>query len=403
MAGDVQGVVTTTAFGQGIDVGGVRVIIHNEALFDAIEYKQQSGRAGRDGALAYSYVFVNQHKQPIIPTPDLLSMGSLVNMIWNNTECCQISLTTFIDGPDLTKNCLLAEATPCDVCVQSGYAVILAEMPQPISTETPRPIPLLPQSEQATPLPPPSFQIMSFSSSNPTLSLGKHVLTSDNDRYTKQSRTGKSCAQIVCYLITASADSLPVGQRIGPPHRLPLHGPGIYWQQLAFLERHGRDVHAKIQPMDMLVKLKPFCIFCWVLEGVYDANHHTEKCYKGGRARSFFSWNMRHRPFPKGPCWKCLLPEQDTGPHKGPTRVRDQCVYRDIVDPIAWGVFMNPFMHPKLLEIFDFAENTEFTTYSLWAFKTVIDKLAHFNLVEIACFVFQLMGELDDTERLLEL
>ena len=103
VAGDVQGVMATTAFGQGIDVGGVRVVIHNEVLFNVIEYQQQSGHAGRDGRLAYSFIFVNEQKQPIIPTPDLLGISSLVDMIWSNSKCQQIALTVFMDGPGLTK------------------------------------------------------------------------------------------------------------------------------------------------------------------------------------------------------------------------------------------------------------------------------------------------------------
>ena len=44
---------------------------------------------------------------------------------------------------------------------------------------------------------------------------------------------------------------------------------------------------------------------------------------------------------------------------------------------------MNPFICPRVLKHFDFADNTDFATYLAWAFKTVINKPDHFNLVEI--------------------
>ncbi|KAF8585154.1 P-loop containing nucleoside triphosphate hydrolase protein, partial [Ramaria rubella] len=47
--GEVQGVVATTAFGQGINVPGVRVVVINELAYSGLDLSQQLGRGGRDG------------------------------------------------------------------------------------------------------------------------------------------------------------------------------------------------------------------------------------------------------------------------------------------------------------------------------------------------------------------
>ncbi len=51
-AGELQVVVATSAFGEGIDLPDVRHVVLYHLNFDFTEFNQQSGRAGRDGAQA---------------------------------------------------------------------------------------------------------------------------------------------------------------------------------------------------------------------------------------------------------------------------------------------------------------------------------------------------------------
>ncbi len=50
--GEVQLVVATSAFGEGVNIPDVRNVVLYHLPFNAVEFNQMSGRAGRDGALA---------------------------------------------------------------------------------------------------------------------------------------------------------------------------------------------------------------------------------------------------------------------------------------------------------------------------------------------------------------
>ena len=57
MAGEVEAMVATTAFGMGVDKGDVRWVLHAEVPESVDAYYQELGRAGRDGAPAEAILF----------------------------------------------------------------------------------------------------------------------------------------------------------------------------------------------------------------------------------------------------------------------------------------------------------------------------------------------------------
>jgi single-stranded-DNA-specific exonuclease len=63
--GELQVVVATSAFGEGIDLPDVRHVVHYHLNFDFTQFNQQSGRAGRDGARADIHLLFGEKDRAI--------------------------------------------------------------------------------------------------------------------------------------------------------------------------------------------------------------------------------------------------------------------------------------------------------------------------------------------------
>lgn len=55
--GTIKFMVATNAFGMGININNVRIIIHTSFPLSLDNYVQEIGRAGRDGNVAHSFIF----------------------------------------------------------------------------------------------------------------------------------------------------------------------------------------------------------------------------------------------------------------------------------------------------------------------------------------------------------
>ena len=57
-SGELQVIVTTSAFGEGIDIPDIRHVVLYHLSFSGEEYNQLAGRAGRDGNPAWVHISI---------------------------------------------------------------------------------------------------------------------------------------------------------------------------------------------------------------------------------------------------------------------------------------------------------------------------------------------------------
>ena len=117
--GDIKVVVATVAFGMGIDKPDVRFVIHNTVSRSMENFYQESGRAGRDGALATCIMLWrlgDLFKQSTMVFQERTGIEKLYSMASYclNTGTCRRRLIAehFLESMDLDLAC----DAMCDVC-----------------------------------------------------------------------------------------------------------------------------------------------------------------------------------------------------------------------------------------------------------------------------------------------
>lgn len=91
--------VSTCAYGLGVDVSGLRTCIHYNLPQTAADYLQESGRIGRDGRLSNAYVLLDNS---FIPTP--------LEQLFSQDHCLREALINAM-GEEMDSSCF-----GCDVC-----------------------------------------------------------------------------------------------------------------------------------------------------------------------------------------------------------------------------------------------------------------------------------------------
>ncbi|KAL2201601.1 hypothetical protein CC79DRAFT_1351830 [Sarocladium strictum] len=114
-------IVATAALGTGIDVPGIKHVIHLEAPYSIIDYAQEAGRAGRAGERVQAEVIVEDKDWP---SEDASKDGYLevkvreVNSLVQTRGCRRRLLGQYLDS-DL-RDCKALEAVICDNCEQES-------------------------------------------------------------------------------------------------------------------------------------------------------------------------------------------------------------------------------------------------------------------------------------------
>lgn len=108
-------IVSTSLLGCGIDVEGVEAVYHFMTPRSLMDFAQESGRAGRGGAPAESWVFSSEEDyEPDTPT-DLFGYEIMKKWVHQTSLCRRIDMSSFLDGR-VTTCTLTPKANLCDVC-----------------------------------------------------------------------------------------------------------------------------------------------------------------------------------------------------------------------------------------------------------------------------------------------
>ncbi len=115
-SGKARVLVATSAFGMGVDLPDVRVVVHLQAPGSPEAYYQEAGRAGRDGKAARCVLYFGQ--QDVDIQRHLAgggeALGALEHYAQADAACRQETLCTYLEGQTIALRC-----GRCDVCKPS--------------------------------------------------------------------------------------------------------------------------------------------------------------------------------------------------------------------------------------------------------------------------------------------
>lgn len=99
---------STNAFGMGVDKKNIRTVIHRTLPKDVTSFLQESGRAGRDGYSAHSFVLVGEEDKRRAAA-DSFSSASLYTIFTSKKTCFRESLLLLLGET-------ISGCSGCDVC-----------------------------------------------------------------------------------------------------------------------------------------------------------------------------------------------------------------------------------------------------------------------------------------------
>ena len=114
--GDKRIMVATTAFGMGVDVPDIRLVLHFNLPLNVIDYYQQIGRAGRDGNPAHAVLlyakedidlnqYILKHGDYEVSLKDQLAarLDEMADIAFS--DCCMVRQVLGALGEESSTNC----------------------------------------------------------------------------------------------------------------------------------------------------------------------------------------------------------------------------------------------------------------------------------------------------------
>ena len=132
--GDLACIVSTSAFGEGVNLPDIRHVVLYHMPFGAIEFNQMSGRAGRDGAPARIHLLYSERDARINERlldasaperPELVTLYRALQTMWRRQRGSTGEASFAASDLDVSQMCLAIDArTPVEErTVPSGLAI----------------------------------------------------------------------------------------------------------------------------------------------------------------------------------------------------------------------------------------------------------------------------------------
>lgn len=112
-------IVATSALGMGVDIPDIRCIVHIDWPFSVLDYAQESGRAGRDGARSEAVMIVQEGAQRAAEGEREEREHGLVRALVGEGEaatCRRVVLGGYLDGREVERVGCEEGEEKCDMC-----------------------------------------------------------------------------------------------------------------------------------------------------------------------------------------------------------------------------------------------------------------------------------------------
>lgn len=117
--------IATGALGAGVDVNGIKFVLHVGLPYGLINYDQESGRGGRQGedVLAIICLTVTDFQKLKKQNPEYMTLDDkMMREFVVGDGCRRLVLTGYLSGEEHAKTCIEIDGLLCDYCIRNAIS-----------------------------------------------------------------------------------------------------------------------------------------------------------------------------------------------------------------------------------------------------------------------------------------